>query len=98
MARPQQNKRVSIKLVSNGLAGGIVYNRKIVGGEVVSLHFHLPLFLLQDRLPDESRFDLSEADTSRVSAFITPGLQIRFLDPFFLQPYVFGGGGLRANG
>lgn len=77
----------------NGLAGGIVYNRKIVGGEVASLHFHLPLFLLQDRLPDESRFDLSETDTSRVSAFITPGLQIRFLDPFFLQPYVFGGVG-----
>jgi len=77
----------------NGLAGGFVYNRKMIGGDVASLHLHLPFFFLEDQLPDESRFDLSGTDTSRLSAFITPGVQVRFLEPFFLQPYVFGGVG-----
>lgn len=77
----------------NGFAGGLVYNRKILGGGGASLHFHLPLFLFQDRLPPDSRFDQTELDTSSASAFVTPGLQIRFLEPFFLQPYVFAGVG-----
>jgi|GEM_PF-2594433 len=77
----------------NGLAGGIVYNRKVLGGNGASLHFHLPLFAFEDQLPEESRFDQRNIDTSRMSAFITPGVMIRLFEPFFLQPYVFGGVG-----
>ena len=78
---------------SNGLAGGIVYNRKLVGGDVASLHFHLPLFAFEDQLPDESRFDQTNLDTSSLSGFITPGVMIRLLEPFPVQPYVFAGVG-----
>ncbi|MBI1356017.1 MAG: outer membrane beta-barrel protein [Acidobacteria bacterium] len=76
-----------------GLAGGVAFNHRLLGGDGLSLHLHVPFFFFQDQLPSESRFDQSTVDTDSYSGFITPGLQVRFLEPFFLQPYIFGGVG-----
>ena len=82
----------------NGWAGGLVYNRKMLGGKGAALNLHVPFFLLQDRIPEPNRFAQSSGDSSKVSGFITPGLQVRFLQPFFLQPYLFGGVGYARVG
>jgi hypothetical protein len=77
----------------NGLAGGIVYNRKLVGGDGASLHLHLPFFLMENRLPDAPGAGVGFRDTSSATLFATPGVQVRFFEPFFLQPFVFAGVG-----
>lgn len=77
----------------NGYAAGIVYNRKIAGGDGVALNFHLPFFLFENKAPEGSFNQDVFRDTSSATGFVTPGLQIRFLQPFFLQPYVFAGVG-----
>jgi opacity protein-like surface antigen len=77
----------------DGYAVGFVYNRKLAGGDGVALNFHLPLFLFENKAPDGSFGQNAFRDTSSATAFLTPGVQIRFLQPFFLQPYVFAGVG-----
>lgn len=77
----------------SGYAGGFVYNRKLAGGDGVALNFHLPLFVFENKVPGGAFNQDAFRDTSSATAFVTPGVQIRFLQPFFLQPYVFAGVG-----
>ena len=83
---------------SNSLAGGFIYNRRLAGSNLISLHLHLPYFYYRDRLPDDSRFNQTGLNTSVTSTFITPGAQVRFLEPFFIQPYLFAGVGYARVG
>ena len=76
-----------------GLAGGIVYNRRIVGGRAASLHFHLPFFAFENTSSAANLPDNPLGDTSSLTGFTTPGLQLRLLDSFPLQPYAFAGVG-----
>ena len=77
----------------NGYAGGIAYNRKLAGGDGVALNLHVPAFFFENKGPEGAFAGASFRDTSSATAFITPGVQVRFLQPFFLQPYVFAGVG-----
>jgi len=77
----------------NGYAAGFVYNRKLAGGDGVALNFHLPVFLFENTVPEGTFNQDAFRDSSSASAFVTPGVQVRFLQPFFLQPYVFAGVG-----
>jgi hypothetical protein len=77
----------------NGYAAGIVYNGKLAGGDGVALNLHVPVFLFENKAPEGAFSGATFRDTSSATAFVTPGVQVRFLQPFFLQPYVFAGVG-----
>jgi hypothetical protein len=77
----------------NGYAAGIAYNRKLAGGGGVALNLHIPVFAFENRAPEGAFNQASFRDSSSATGFITPGAQVRFLEPFFLQPYVFAGVG-----
>lgn len=76
-----------------GYAAGIAFNHKLAGGDGVALNLHVPLFLFENKAPEGVFTQASFRDSSSATGFITPGLQVRFLQPFFLQPYVFAGVG-----
>jgi hypothetical protein len=77
----------------NGYAAGVAYNRKLAGGDGVALNLHIPVFLFENKAPEGIFNGATFRDTSSATGFITPGAQVRFLQPFFLQPYVFAGVG-----
>ena len=77
----------------NGYAAGFTYNRTLLGGDGVALNLHVPVFVFENKVPEGTFNQDAFRDTSSASAFITPGAQVRFLQPFFVQPYVFAGVG-----
>ncbi len=76
-----------------GYAAGFAYNRRLAGGDGAALNFHLPVFLFENRAPEDGFNSTRFRETSSATAFVTPGVQVRLLQPFFLQPYVFAGVG-----
>jgi hypothetical protein len=72
-----------------GYSGGIVYNRQLFGFGFGTFHFHLPFFAFENKFDN----DLIGTNTSRVTGFVTPGVQIRLFQDFPLQPYAFAGVG-----
>ncbi|MEZ5364159.1 MAG: hypothetical protein R2748_17920 [Bryobacterales bacterium] len=78
---------------SNGYAAGVAYNGKIAGGDGIALSIHVPVFVFENKVPEGAFNQNAFRDTSSATGFITPGLQVRFLQPFPIQPYVFAGVG-----
>lgn len=76
-----------------GLAGGIAFNHRMVGGGRAALYFHLPFFAYQNRFPATSIFGNSVSGDSSWTGFVTPGVMLRFFESHPIQPYVFGGVG-----
>ena len=83
----------SVLKEGDGYAAGFAYNRKLAGGDGAAFSLHIPVFLFENKAPDAAVNQASFSDTSSATGFITPGFQIRLLQPFFLQPYVFAGVG-----
>lgn len=77
----------------NGYAGGIVYNRRIVGSDYMSLHFHLPVFFYENEFNGTTISGTTFNGSSSVTGFVTPGLLVQFLEGYAVQPYGFAGVG-----
>jgi hypothetical protein len=75
----------------NGYAAGIAYSRKLAGGDGVAVNLDVPVFVFENKAPEGAFNQATFRDSSSATGFITPGLKVRFLQPFFLQPYVFAG-------
>jgi hypothetical protein len=74
-------------------AGGIVYNRRLLGKKILSLQFQLPVFAFENQTANTGIVGNPFGDTTSATAFVTPGIQVRLLENFPVQPYAFAGVG-----
>lgn len=71
-----------------GFTYEVTYARRIVDGEVASLHFEI-VFALAPKTKVNSAFIFLPRDYS--SLFLTPGIKFKLFPGFFLSPFVTGG-------
>lgn len=74
---------------NNGYAAGIVYGRKLAGGEKAALWLQIPVFAVQARTPGVDVFD----NTTGVAGFLTPDAQVKLFPRSRVSPYGFFGAG-----